>query len=95
MYTTALIYIGYMHTVLTGFHTGFFRSMRKKFVGHCHSVMHEYAAHTRVSVNASYGVWGHYPRNFFLDLRWNLRPGSDDFEKSSNSIIDDIMTGGS
>ena len=44
------------------------------------SVMHEYATHTRVSMNASLGVWGHMlPQEIFLDLRGNLGPGSDYF----------------
>ena len=34
------------------------------------------------------------PRKFSLDLRYNLRSGSDYFEKSSNSVIDIILIDG-
>ena len=32
-------------SIYVGIHTGFLVGGGKKFVGHCHSVMHEYAAH--------------------------------------------------
>ena len=53
--------------------------------------------HARFSVNASYvmGFGGMLPQEIFLDLRCNLRPGSDYFENLSNSVIDIILTDGS
>ena len=43
------------------------------------------------------GSWDMLPKEFLLDLSCNLRPGSDYFEKSSNSVIhvDIILTDGS
>ena len=59
-------------------------------------VMHEYAAHVLAWMQAM-GSWDMLPQEFFLDLSRNLRPDSDYFEKSSNSIIhvDIILTDGS
>ena len=64
----------------------------KEVHGHCHSVMHKYAAHVLVWMQA--GDLGALPQEIFLDLRCNLRPGSDYFEKSSNPILDIILTDG-
>ena len=34
-----------VYTYVAVFHTGFFVGGGKEFLGHCHSVMHEFAAH--------------------------------------------------
>ena len=92
---TALRLVVALGFTSSGFHTGFFwwggggRSSWGTATASCMS-MH----HTRFSVNTIklWGLGACCPRRFFLDLRCNLRPGSNYFEKSSNSVLDIILT---